>query len=354
MNLKFKNKRITGLLTVLPENEVRFEDEIGNYNFPAAKSLKLKLTMGYDKRRIVDEQTCTSDLCIKGIQYLFDKGLLQKEEIDALILVTQTPDYFMPPTSNIIQGKLELKRDMLCLDVNQGCAGFIVGLVQAFSLLEQESINKVLVINADVISRKVSKRDRNSNPLIGDGASITLVEKGMDESTIWGNIKMDGRGAEALMIPAGGMRLPASSETAQIEEDANGNFRSKENLVMKGDEVFNFVQTEVPPMIEGLLQYAQQPLDSVDYFMFHQPNKFMLQKLADKMGVPHAKMPNDIVQNYGNASGASIPTAITHTLGEKLEHNNYQLCLAGFGVGLTWGSLLVNMGSLKFCRMINV
>lgn len=353
MNLLFKNKRITGLLTVLPQKEVRFDEELENYNFSAAKSLKLKLTMGYDKRRVVEEGVCTSDLCIKGLTYLFEEGLLQKEEIDALILVTQSPDYFMPPTSNIIQGKLGLKQDMICLDINQGCAGFVIGLIQAFSLLEQPAINKVVLLNADVLSRKVSKRDRNSNPLVGDGASVTIVEKDDSGSVIWGNIKMDGRGAEALMIPAGGMRMPSSPQTAQMEEDANGNFRSKDHLVMKGDEVFNFVQTEVPPMIEDLLKYAQQPLEGVDYFMFHQPNKFMLQKLADKMGVPPAKMPNDIVQNYGNSSGVSIPVTITHTLGKSLEQQHFNLCLAGFGVGLTWSSMLVSLGPLAFCRRID-
>lgn len=353
MNLKFKDKRISGILTVLPKNEIRFEDEIENYNFSAAKSLKLKLTMGYDKRRVVEGETCVSDLCIRGLNYLFEKGSLQKDEIDALVLVTQSPDYLMPPTSNVIQGKLGLKQDMLCLDINQGCAGFIIGLIQAFLLLEQESINKVIVLNADVLSRKVSKKDRNSNPLIGDGASITVVEKDADRnSVIFGNMKMDGRGAEVLIIPAGGMRLPSSDETARMETDANGNLRSKDNLVMKGDEVFNFVQTEVPPMIIDLVQKANVSVDDIDYFMFHQPNKFMLRKLADKMEVEYSKMPNDIVENYGNASGVSIPTAITHALGQKLVENEYKLCLAGFGVGLTWSSLLIDTGNLAFCGII--
>lgn len=354
MNLKFKNKRISGILTVLPKNEIRFEDEMENYNFSAAKSLKLKLTMGYDKRRTVEDETCTSDLCVKGLNYLFEKGTLQKDEIDALILVTQSPDYFMPPTSNVIQGRLGLKRDMICLDINQGCAGFIIGLIEAFLLLEQESINKVVVLNADVLSRKVSKKDRNSNPLIGDAASVTVVEKDADaeDSFIYGNIKMDGGGAEALIIPAGGFRMPSSEETARTEIDQNGNERSKDNLVMKGDDVFNFVQTEVPPMIEDLLAFAETDIKTVDYFMFHQPNKFMLRKLADKMKVDYSKMPNDIVENYGNSSGVSVPTAITHALGQKLTENEYKLCIAGFGAGLTWASLLINTGNLTFCEMV--
>lgn len=352
MNLKFKNKRISGILTVLPSNEVRFEDEMENYNFSPAKSMKLKLTMGYDKRKVVADGVCVSDLCITGLNYLIEKNLLIKEEIDALLLVTQTPDYFMPPTSNIVQGKLGLKQDMICMDINQGCAGFIIGLVQAFLLLEQETINKVVLMNADVLSRKVSKQDRNSNPLIGDGASITIIEKDASSSIIYGSIKMDGKGAEALIIPAGGMRMPFSNETSKIEIDANGNYRSKNNLVMKGDEVFNFVQTEVPPMIEDLLTAAETNVGEVDYFMFHQPNKFMLQKLADKMGISYSKMPNDVVQHYGNASGVSIPTAITHTLRKNLEQKTYKVCLAGFGVGLTWSSLLMNIGNLSFCEMI--
>ena len=349
MNFKFQNRKITGILTVLPANVVRFEDEMEQYNFSVSKSQKLKLIMGYDKKRVVGDETCVSDLAIFGMQHLFSKGLLNKEDIDALLLVTQTPDHFMPPTSSIIHGKLNLKQDIFCMDVNQGCAGFIMGLFQAFMLLEQESVKKVVLINADVLSRKVSKRDRNSNPLVGDGATITIVERDPDGQTIYANLKMDGSGSGALIIPAGGFRIPSTSTTAEMVEDASGNFRSMDNLVMKGDEVFNFVQTEVPPMIENLLASAGSKKEEVDYFMFHQPNKFMLQKLADKMGVPHDKMPCNVVENFGNGSGISIPTVISHNLGDTLKSSNFTMCLAGFGVGLTWGSILMNLGGLDFC-----
>lgn len=353
MNLNFNNKKISGILTILPRNEVRFEEEMGNYNFSLAKSLKLKQAMGYNTRRIVEDGTCASDLCIYGLNHLFDNGLLNKEEIDALILVTQSPDNFMPPTSNLIQGCLELKNDMICMDINQGCSGFILGLFQAFMLLEQEEVKKVVLLNADVLSRKVSKRDRNSNPLIGDGASVTVVEKSEVKNNIYGFIKMDGRGANALMIPAGGFRIPSSQVTAEMQEDAAGNFRSLDNLVMKGDEVFNFVQKEVPPMIESLLEKAKARKEDVDYYMFHQPNKFMLNKLADKLGVPREKMPSNIVENFGNASGVSIPTAITYNLGDSLLNETFQVCMAGFGVGLTWASILLRLGELKFNKLIN-
>ena len=352
MDIKFKNKRITGILTVLPKREVFFEDEMSNYNFSTAKSLKLKAALGLNKRRIVEEGVCSSDLCIKGLSYLFETNKLHKEDIDALILVTQTPDYIMPPTSNIIQGHFGLKHDMICLDINQGCAGYNVGLNQAFMLLEQEAINKVVLLNADVITPKVSKQDRNSNPLIGDAASVTIVEKSTDGIEIFSNIKMNGEGALALQIPAGGARLPSSPETALMQEDASGNFRSKDNLVMKGDAVFNFVQAEVPPMIESLLNKAKVDKDDVDYFMFHQPNRFMLHKVADKIGVSREKMPSNIVENYGNSSGVTIPVAITHNLGARLQENKFKMCLSGFGVGLTWASMLLEIGPLNFCEII--
>jgi 3-oxoacyl-[acyl-carrier-protein] synthase-3 len=345
--------KIAGILSVLPANEVRFEEEIGNYSFSPAKSMKLKLAMGYNKHRIVAGDVCTSDLCVFGLEHLFAEGLLKKEDIDALILVTQSPDHFMPPTSNIIQGRLGLKQDILCLDICQGCAGYEIGLLEAFLLLGQESFGKVVLLNADVLSRKTSRRDRNSFPLIGDGASVTVLEKDDAGSEIFANLKMDGTRADVLTIPAGGFRCPSSPETAAMVEDANGNFRAKDNLVMKGDEVFNFVQVEVPPLIEALMRSAGLPLDAVDYFMFHQPNKFMLHKLADKMGVPHDKMPANIVENFGNASGVTVPLAITFNLGDRLIRERLKLCLAGFGVGLTWSSILMDVGPLEFCGMID-
>jgi len=337
----------------LPENEVKFEDEMGNYNFSTAKSLKLKMAMGYNTHRIVKDGVCTSDLCIFGLNYLFENNLLKKEEIDALILITQSPDHFMPPTSNIIQGHFFLKKDIICMDINQGCAGYEIGLIQSFMLLEQEAINKVVLLNADILSRKVSKRDRNSNPLIGDGASITIIEKSNVSNTIFGILKMDGKGSEALMIPAGGFKVPSAPETAALKEDSAGNFRALDHLVMKGDEVFNFVQCEVPPMIEELLGYASCRREDIDYYMFHQPNKFMLNKLADKMGVPREKMPSNIVEKFGNASGVTVPTNICYNVGEALLHNNYNMCLAGFGVGLTWVALLMKVGNLKFSKIID-
>jgi len=246
-----------------------------------------------------------------------------------------------------------LKQDMLCLDICQGCAGYEIGLIMAFLLLDQESVRRVVLLNADVLSRKTSRRDRNSFPLIGDGASITVIEKDSAGAEIFANVKMDGSRADRLIIPAGGFRCPSTAETAEMIEDENGNYRAKDHLVMKGDEIFNFVQVEVPPMIEALMASAGLPLDAVDSFMFHQPNKFMLHKLADRMKVSYDRMPANIVENFGNASSVTVPLAITFNLGERLTRERLKLCLAGFGVGLTWSSILMDVGPLEFCGMID-
>lgn len=352
MDFVFKNKQISGILTILPKKAVKFEDEMANYSFSPAKCMKLKLAMGYNEHRIAEPGQCSSDFCKFGLQYLFDNNLLNKDDIDALLFVSQSGDYYMPPTSNLIQGHFELKHDCLCMDINQGCAGFEVGLIQAFMLLEQPAIKKVVLMNADVLSPKVSAQDRNSKPLIGDAASITIVEKCEEENTIYANIKMDGTGAFALNIPAGGFRMPSTPETAVMVQDAAGNFRSKDNLVMQGDDVFNFVQREVPPMIEHLYEQSGVDRNEVDWYMFHQPNKFMLHKLADKLGIPHEKMPANIVENFGNASGVTVPTCISYNLGEQLVDGKMKLCMAGFGVGLTWSSIMMEMGDMNFNKII--
>ena len=353
MNFTFHRKRISGILTIVPANERSFVEEMKNFNFPEARSLKLKEVMGYNKRRLVEPGVCVSDLAVFGLQHLFDHGLLGRDEIDALVVASASPDHFMPPTSSIIQGRLGLKQDMFCLDLNLACSGFVVGLIQAFLMLEQQSIRKVVLINGDVLSRKTSPKDRNIHPLVGDAAAITVVERDLKDSVIHASTKADGSRREALMIPAGGFRLPSSPETAVLEDVGDHNLRAKDHLRMDGTAIFNFVQVEVPSMIESLLAQAGVSKDLVDYFLCHQPNRFMLQKLADKMKVPYAKMPSNVVEHFGNSGGATIPTAITFNLASEMKHGDYLACLTGFGGGLAWASMLMRLGGLSFCEMID-
>ncbi|HVV00533.1 MAG TPA: ketoacyl-ACP synthase III [Verrucomicrobiae bacterium] len=341
------------MLAVLPANERSFLEEMRNFNFPEARSLKLMEVMGFDKRRLVAPGVCISDLAVFGLQHLFDRGLLKPEDISALLVVSQTPDYLMPPTSNVIQGRLKLSQDMFLMDISQACAGFVVGLIEAFMLLQQESIQKVVLINGEVLSRKASPQDRNIYPLVGDAVTITVLERDPAGEEIFAAVKSDGTRREALMIPAGGMRLPCSPETAALRPADEHNLRSQEHLHMDGAAIFNFVQTEVPPLIEGLLARANRAKDSVEYFLCHQPNRFMLQKLADKMKVPRERMPNNVVERFGNSSGATIPIAVTLNLAQQAKTGSLRVCIAGFGAGLTWAAMLLTLGKLAFCEQVD-
>jgi 3-oxoacyl-[acyl-carrier-protein] synthase-3 len=211
----------------------------------------------------------------------------------------------------------------------------------------------VVLINADVLSRKTSPKDRNSFPLIGDAASITVIERDPQDCIIHASLKMDGSRSDALMIPAGGFRMPSTPDTAVLEDVGDNNLRAKDHLRMDGAAVFNFVQVEVPPLIESLLTSTGTSSDAVDYFICHQPNRFMLSKLADKMKLPYEKMPMNVVEHFGNSSGVTIPTAITFNLGLQLTSATFQVCLAGFGVGLTWSAMLLRVGGLSFCEMLD-
>jgi 3-oxoacyl-[acyl-carrier-protein] synthase III len=352
MKLKFYNKKITGIISILPKNKVYFKNEINNYNFSKKQSLKLAKIMGYSARRVVNEKTSVSDLCVFGLNYLFKNKLLKRDKIDALVLITQSPDYFLPPTSNVISGKINLRSDVICLDINQGCAGYEVGLIQAFMLLEQKNISKVIVLNADVLSKKVSIKDRNSRPLIGDGATITIVEKSKANEEINAYIKMDGKKYDSLIIPAGGFKQQSNSNTKKLKKDKFGNSRSLENLLMKGDDIFNFVITKVPEMLKTIYKDLKINKKYFDYYFFHQPNKFILEKLANKIEIPNSKLPSNIVENFGNGSGITVPLNICFNLGNKATKKKYKVCLGGFGVGLTWSIIVCNIKKLSFCKII--
>lgn len=352
MYFSFKNKKITGVALIVPENERSFVDDMKLFNANEKRSLKLAQVMGYDKHRIAPENVAASDMVEFGFKKLFESGDLKKDDIDALVYMTASPDHFLPPTSRILHGKLGLKQETYCIDITQGCCAFEEGLIQAFLLLDQPDVNKVALVTTDVLSHKVSARDRNSYPLIGDAASITIVEKSEAENAIEAVIFNDGTRSDALKIPAGGFRMPCSVQTAVLHADEEGNERALDNLVMDGTAVFNFVMQDVPPMLFDLFKKTGISKDDIDWFLFHQPNRFMLQKLAEKLEVPYEKMPANVVEKYGNSSGTTVPAVTVLTFEGKQMPAKQKVCFSGFGVGLTWAAVIMDLGRLNFCKTI--
>lgn len=352
MKARFSGKRIREIVTVVPDQVIDFDDELEKYNADPSKNARLKKVMGFGKRRIVTPEVCASDLCEYGLKHIFKQGSLRPEHIDILLFVSQSPDQIIPPTSNLLQGRLGLKTSTLCMDINQGCAGYLVGLLTAFSLLETTDAKTVALLNADTLSQRANPMDRNIYPMVGDAGSVTIISNDDSESSIPFHLYMDGANASALQIPAGGFRIPCSEETRKAKTLADGNMRSQEDFIMDGAEVFNFVQDKVPPLIEEILSENGRKTDDIDYFLFHQPNRFLLRKLAEGMGVSLEKLPCNVVEQFGNASSVTIPTNICLNLADRVTREKLSVCLSGFGSGLTWAAALMELGPLDRCELI--
>ncbi len=346
----FQGKRISGMLAVLPETEYDYDEE--TKEFATLQTRRLKKVMGFGKRRAAKADSVSSDFCIYGLNYMIEKGYIQKDEIGAIIVTGLTPDYFIPHVSNIVHGECGLNRDVVCMDIPQGCVGFMLGAMQALLLLDVLEHKKVVVFNVDVLNRKRKEDKLKAAVFSGDAAGITVFENDKNASDIYMNLYNDGTQREALIMHAGGYKEPHSEKTAVLEDIGDGTMKSRDELWMDGSKVFNFVQKEVPPLIEEILEYAKVSKEDIDWYLFHQPNKFMLQKLADKMGVPWAKMPMNVVENFGNSSGSTIPVNIAFNLGEQLKKEEYLCCLSGFGAGLSWASMVLQLGKLDFCDIV--
>ncbi|MCH5265265.1 MAG: hypothetical protein J1F02_05150 [Lachnospiraceae bacterium] len=345
-----KGKKITGILTVMPENEYDYDEE--TKPFATLQTKRLKRIMGFGKRRAAKADSTASDYCVYGLNYLLNKGYIKKEEIGAIVVTGLTPDYFIPHVSNIIHGECNLPQDVICIDIPQGCAGFMLGALQAFLLLDVVGDKKVLVFNSDVLNRKDKKTPLTSASFGGDATAITIFERDDKASDIYINFYNDGTEREALIMHAGGYKMPRSPQTAVPVDIGDGTMKSYDDLWMDGSKVFNFVQKEVPPLINEILEYASMKKEDIDWFIFHQPNKFMLQKLSDKLGISWEKIPMNVVENFGNTSGSTIPVAITHNFSGQMVKSKYKCCLAGFGAGLSWSSMILDLGCLDFCEMI--
>jgi 3-oxoacyl-[acyl-carrier-protein] synthase-3 len=353
MKYIFKHRRISAIVSVVPKEEYRFDDEYPLVKLTPDKAKRFKKMMSLDRHRIAPPEVCSSDLCLYGVQQLLDAGTLKKEDIGALLFVSQTPDYSMPPTSNIIHGRLGLGHDVICLDINQGCSGFLTGLMQACLLLEISALPKVLLLNGDTCSKQMDKCNRVSYPLTGDAGSVAVIERCEAENPIYMDIKNDGSRHKAIMIPAGGYRMPSSPETLKLREVSEGVVQNLEHIHMDGAAIFSFTMEDVPPQVEDILSFSGNTRESIEYFLFHQPNPFILTQMAEKMKIPQSKLPNNIVSLYGNCSSVTIPLNIAHNYAEQMRQGSHRVCCSGFGVGLTWISMVMDLGPLDVCKIVD-
>jgi 3-oxoacyl-[acyl-carrier-protein] synthase-3 len=299
---------------------------------------------GVAVRGVSGPDECASDLGIEAAKRLFASGAHAPEEIDFLIFCTQSPDYFTPTTACVMQDRLGLRTDCGAIDINQGCSGYIYGLALAKSLVDAGTAGNVLLITADTYTKFINKRDRSLLTLFGDGAAATLVGSVPADRELIGPFILgtDGRGANQIIVKAGGLRCPPTAETAVEKEDSSGNWRSDRNLFMDGADVFGFALKTVPVAMRQLLEKSGLSIDDIDFIVPHQANKFILERLRAKMKVPAEKFWIDMEQ-CGNTVSSTIPIALESALAQNRIKHGDRVALVGFGVGYSWGATLVEI-----------
>lgn len=313
-------------------------------HFPHWTAEKIVRKLGIETRPIAAEGETAADMAVAAAEKLLENGSCEHEEIDFVLFCTQSPDYFLPTTACVIHERLGLPKACGAFDFNLGCSGYIYGLSIAKGLIETGAAKKLLFLTSETYSKYINSDDRASRPLFGDGAAATLIAaKPAKEESIGPFVfGTDGGGADLLIVPAGGHRLPSSSETAVEHPDGKGSIRSLNQLKMHGPGIFSFAVDRVPPMIEELLQKAGKSREDIGTYIFHQANKYMLDRLQELCHLKGTNFFNDVLHR-GNTVSSTIPIAIVDAWQNGLLKPNDWVMLVGFGVGLSWGATLVKI-----------
>ena len=308
---------------------------------------------GIEQRRFADEATCSSDLCYAAAERLFADNNVNKDDIELLVFISQTPDYRMPATSVTLQHRLGLPNKTIAFDITLGCSAFLYGLSVIYGMMERSGLKKALLLDGETRSKVYSPRDRRSAFLFGDGGVAALIERDSKYGRSVFSLNSDGSRADLIMIPAGGYRKMSSAETV-VEKvvDEFGNMRSEEQGYMRGGDVFNFVIREIPRDIKNTLAFAGKTTDDFDYIVFHQANNFINSYIAKKMKLDTLKIPHTI-EKYGNTSSVSVPLTIVSELKGKLDGKK-ELLLSAFGVGMTWATGIVPFVDCRISDIVEV
>lgn len=328
--LKTSGARIAAVCTCVPSQ--RFDNLRDVADFSEEEVRKVTGMAGVAARRMAGENICSSDLCITAAQRVLNRLNWEPSSVDALIMVTQTPDYFLPSTACVIHHRLGLSDHCAAFDVGLGCSGYPYGIWLAGMMLQGGGIRRALVLHGETPTRFSDKADRSVSLLFGDAGSATALEAVADGTRLnWHYaLHSDGSGYNSMIIQSGGFR------------DRFGTDARKHCVQMNGALIFNFTIKRVPALIDETLVGAGISSDDVDYFIFHQSNQFIMKHLCVKQSVPLEKAPI-ILKEFGNTGGASIPLTLTQGKLERPPNRALRLMLLGYGVGLSWGSALVDL-----------
>jgi 3-oxoacyl-[acyl-carrier-protein] synthase-3 len=335
--LNRKSAQIRAIATYLPEQILTNEQLAREYPDWAVEKIHDKT--GISRRGMAASGETALDLAIRACEKLFEAGACSREQIDFILLCTQSPDYFLPTTACLLQTRLGISTRAGALDFNLGCSGYVYGLSLAKGLIETGAASNVLLVTSETYSKYLNPADRSVRTIFSDGAAATWVGAVDSDQDLIGPFAFgtDGRGADNLIVPAGGHRLPIGSETGKQQKGPDGICRSSENLYMNGPEIFNFTLQAVPQLVSQLLERSGKSLDQVDLVIPHQANRFMLEQIRKKMKLSAEKFYINL-ESYGNTVSSTIPMAMELAFQEGRISSGSSLVLVGFGVGYSYGA----------------
>lgn len=308
--------------------------------FPEWSVEKVANKVGVNQRHIAAPDEFVSDMAVSASNKLFKEHNIQPSEIDFILLCTQSPDYFLPTTACIVQDKLGIPKTAGALDFNLGCSGYVYGLAMAKGLISASIASNILLITSETYTKHIHAQDKGNTTIFGDAASATLIStQGFAEIKDF-ELGTDGSGANNLIVKEGAVKFPVRSET-EINMEDGAPFRPS-YLYMNGTEIFNFTLEAIPPLVNTTIEKNKLGKDDVDLYILHQANKYMLNHLRKKMGIPEEKFYVHM-ENCGNTVSSTIPIALYEAQKEKTISAQQNVLLAGFGVGYSWGACIIEI-----------
>ena len=348
---EIKNVNIAGVAMAVPKHTVKTTDiDL----FTPEEAEVFDKTVGIKSRHIAPDTMCASDMCQAAGEKLLEELGWEKDSIDALIFESVTGDYRTPPTSCLLQDRMGLSEDCFCVDIPMGCCGCMYAITVAGNLLTTGQIRRALLLVGDTALRMGSMKDKSRVPLLGDGGTAMALEYDETANDIIIDFHTLGKGGEALMTPHGGFRRPATPESFIYEDFGNGIVRAPYHTMINGMNVFSFAITRPPKSVEKFLtEYEINRNTDIDFFLIHQANKMIVDRVVKKLKLPLDKVPYNL-EEFGNLGGASIPSLMVTRIADKLRKEPTTILGSSFGLGLSWGTMLLKTKPMTISELIQL
>jgi len=343
MKCIINNIDIKGIATYLPEDIIELstlKDKFGE-----KEVLSTIEGSGIERLHVAKEHETTGDLCFHAAEHLLNEEQFDRNEIDGLVFVSQTMDYYDPATSCVLQGRLGLSKECVCMDIVYGCSGYIYGIFEAATLIGSGACKNVLVLAGETSSKAVSQDIKSEAMVFGDAGSATLVSKGT--GSLGFHIMTNGYDYKTVMNPRWGFR--------HWPENLNPDWKP-EDTGMEGDEVFSFIINVGPRTIKTTLELMGWDKDEVDFYALHQATKITVDFMRKKLKLQHPERAPFDITNYGNTSPTTVPLVISDWpyRGENVDTTSWhKVIMAAYGVGLSWGSIACDLSKTHIYRPIN-